>query len=170
MAIIGDIYFLRTHFIGNKHWKKALDYFQSVLKKDSTDSLRLLNLPMNAFEKFYIDDDIYALEQRFISKDRSECFIESHMKYVDIQMIYSGYELMETGNINDLTVKETFKERDLIVYHDSNDLMRVPLSHGKFGVYFPEDAHLGCQMDMQKVECFKTVIKLPYSFLKNEGI
>ena len=168
MAIIGRIEYLKTFYVGNPFWEKAMNYFERILTKDSIDSERLLALPINAFERHYICDDIFALEQRFISKQRSDCFIESHMKYVDIQMIFMGSELMETTHIKNLKEKITISDRDLIVYHDFTNMNKVPLTHGDFGVYFPEDAHLGCQMlNNRPVECFKTVIKMPCTYLSS---
>ena len=166
MAIIGRIEHLRTFYTGNIFWLKAMEYFESILTEGSLDSKRLLALPMDAFERHYITDDIFALEQRFVSKERSQCFIESHKKYVDIQMIYSGQELMEFGDIARLIFKSVYDpSRDLITYLDSKNLNQVLLRNGDFAVYFPGDAHLGCQRKDDSVECFKTVIKMPVKYL-----
>ena len=49
-----------------------------------------------------ITDNIFALEQVFYTKDRKECFIESHKKYIDFQLILSGNEQMEYIDIDKL--------------------------------------------------------------------
>lgn len=162
MAIIGRLPDINKHFKGNKHFQIAFEYFQQALNKESDVHNRIQNLPLGAFEKVELSDGIFAIEQKFNSKDRSECFLESHIKYIDIQLIVTGEELMECCDINKCTVKDKYDgEKDLITYKDFNKMNKILLQSGDFAIYYPQDIHLGCQMVKTPTLCTKTVIKMP---------
>lgn len=165
MAIIGRLPDIHKHFKGNSYFQRAFSYFERVLDVSSQEHFRIQNLPLNAFEKVVLGEDLFALEQKFYSKPRTDCFLESHIKYIDIQMIVSGEELMECCDISKCQVKDKYCiDKDLIIYEDYTDMNKILLKRGDFGIFFPQDVHLGCQMHKAPTLCTKTVIKIPLKY------
>ena len=162
MAIIGRLPDIEKHFKENPAFEKAFRYFSQAMDPSSSIHQRIKDLPMDAFEKVPLEDGMFALEQKFYSKPRQECFLESHKKYIDIQLIVSGAELMECVDISKCTVENEYdSDRDLITYHDNQSMNKILLQDGDFGIYFPNDVHLGCQQYNEAQLCLKTVIKMP---------
>lgn len=165
MAIIGRLPDISKHFKDMEQFQKAFEYFEKALDTNHEIHQRIQDLPMDAFEKVDLGNGIFALEQKFISKERSDCFLESHIKYIDIQLIVTGEELMECCDIHKCKVLTKYdKDKDLITYEDFNEMNKIRLQPGDFAIYFPQDIHLGCQRVGSPIECTKTVIKMPIEF------
>lgn len=85
-------------------------------------------------------NQIYALVQQYETAPAEERKWEGHRKYIDIQFMLSGREIIEWANIADAAD---------IVYNEEKDVLRcfVPegtdckLSKGCFAVFYPEDLH-----------------------------
>lgn len=43
------------------------------------------------------------------SKNKEDCFFESHKKYIDIQYVFEGEEIMEVENLSNLQVTTAYK-------------------------------------------------------------
>ena len=165
MAIIGRLPDINKHFKGNPHFEAAFNYFNQALDSKSEIFKRIQNLPLDAFEKVELGNEMFALEQKFYSKSREECFLESHIDHIDIQLIITGEELVEQCCIEYCSQKENFyPERDLITYNDFQDTSKILLQSGDFAIFFPQDIHLGCQKYQESVLCTKTVIKMPVKY------
>ncbi len=141
----------------------VLDYLQSVHEIDSNDRKRILALSIGSFEKYDLGDGVFALEQSYMTKDRSECFWETHRKYIDIQVHLDGIEQMEHVDFSKLKVKFDYDEtKDLIVYEDIEISNKIVMQPNDIAIYFPNDAHMGLPMYKNKASrVFKTVIKFP---------
>ncbi len=165
MAVLGRLPQITQFFKDKPAFIEAFKYFEQALNVHSEVHKRIQTLPMNAFEKVPLEHGMFALEQKFYSKARDLCFFESHKKYIDIQLIVSGEELMEYCDIQKCTVEQSYSvERDLITYVMHNNTTKVLLQSGDFGIFFPEDVHLGCQQNNESSLCTKTVIKIPLEY------
>lgn len=160
MAIFGNIEVLRNQVTDEK-FDKAFEYLTEVLKENTQENKRLISLPLNAFEKVDLDDNNFALEQIYNSKEREDCFFESHKKYIDVQFILDGEEIIEVDNISNLN--ETFSyndEMDLIKYNDSKFSSSIKLKKGDIAIFYPEDAHMPCVKITESQKVVKTVVKV----------
>lgn len=164
MAILTNINNLEK-FLKNK---VVLNYLQLVNLNNSKDRKRIFSLPIGSFEKYDLGNGIFALEQSYMTKDRVECFWETHRKYIDIQVHLDGIEQMEHINFSRLKVKFDYDEtKDLIVYEDIKDSNKIVMQPNDIVIYFPNDAHMGLPMYENKVsKVFKTVIKFPVEMWK----
>ena len=163
MAIIGNIYKLEE-FLQNKNLDIVFEYFKKAISKNNNIHTRIFNLPAGSFEKVNITEDIFALEQAFYTKDRETCFIESHKKFIDFQLILSGNEQMEYIDIDKLEIENTYDERkDLITYKLVNNTSKILLQKNDLAIFFPDDAHIGLPKFKTSELVYKTVIKLPIS-------
>ena len=84
---------------------------------------------------------------------------EAHRKFLDIQYILKGSEVMGWAPVDSLTPTEAFNEaKDKGMYAGSVDFIRI--SAGNCYVVYPEDAHMpGVHLDAP-TEYTKLVIKL----------
>ena len=163
MAIIGNIYKLEI-FLNNRELDVIFNYFKKAINKNSEIHKRILNLPIGSFEKVNITEDIFALEQVFYTKDRKECLIESHRKYIDFQLILSGNEQMEYIDIDKLEIENSYDEKkDLITYKLVDNTSKFLLQKNDLAIFFPDDAHIGLPQFKTSELVHKTVIKLPIS-------
>ncbi|WP_304543447.1 YhcH/YjgK/YiaL family protein [Sulfurimonas microaerophilic] len=161
MAIIGNLYKVESLF-KEKKFAVVFDYFKQVLDPDNKIHKRLKALSSGSCEKYMLNDDIFVLEQVFYTKNRSECFIESHKKYVDFQLIVSGAEQMEYIDIDKVAVDQEYDEAtDFITYKIVDNTSKFLLESGDLAVYFPDDGHVGLAMYEKPLLVHKAVIKVP---------
>lgn len=167
MAIIGNIYKIEN-FLQEKDLSPVFDYFKQALHSKSEIHKRIFSLPAGSFKKINITEDIFALEQVFYTKKREDCFIESHKKYIDFQLILDANEQMEYIDIDKLEVDEPYDEsKDLITYKLVENTSKFLLQKEDLAIFFPDDAHIGLPMFKESQLVYKTVIKFPLKMWKH---
>lgn len=91
-----------------------------------------------------VDTDFYYIVQRYNTKDVSKCQFESHKKYVDVQIMVEGSEIMDLADISRLYVKQSYNsEDDYILWNEPERFTRTTLRQGDYIVIYPETAHRG---------------------------
>ena len=115
-------------------WKAAFDFLKTLTPETETG------------KQLIQGDRLYAGIDSYSTKSRNEAKLETHRKYVDIQVLLSGTEVIELFPKKGLTVSEPYNpEKDAEFYqHPAEPQMRVTLKPGQFLVFFPEDAHMPC--------------------------
>ena len=92
-----------------------------------------------------LEDKVYAVVQDYMSKTKSEGKFEAHRKYIDIQYIVEGEELMGVGNINDFSEFAEYDDAKDIVFMNPK-VQSMPdfftLKKGEFVIFMPHDAHM----------------------------
>jgi biofilm protein TabA len=161
MAIIGNLNKLKKQLL-NKNLDAVFDYFIEALDKQSGIHKRILNLPVGSFDKVNITNEIFALEQVFYTQDRVDCFIESHRKYIDFQLILQGVEQMEYIDIGKLKIDRKYDEKkDLITYKFVSNTSRFLMEEGDLAIFFTDDGHMGLPQYKNPELVYKTVVKVP---------
>lgn len=165
MAIIGKISSIQSQIKVNKtHLDIISVYIADILSNISIINKRIRNLPIGSFNKVDLSEEIFALEQVFLTKDREDCFFESHKKYIDLQLLIEGEELMEYSDIEKLIVKVKYNdETDFIIYDtpEKNTTSKILLVSNDMAIYFPNDGHMGLSKSTNVSIVYKTVIKVP---------
>lgn len=87
---------------------------------------------------------------------------ESHRKYLDIQLLISGGERIYLAPSSELAVDEPYnEEKDLMFYEMPQDMAPLPMTPGKFAVFFPADGHLpNCHPESGPTSLKKVVVKV----------
>jgi biofilm protein TabA len=166
MAIIGNVAKLER-FLKDKSLNIVFEYFKEALDVNSDIHKRIFSLPVGSFKKVNLSDEIFAFEQVFYTKDREDCFIESHKKYIDFQLVLSGSEQMEHIDIDKIKIDKSYDEKkDLITYELENNTSRLLLQKEDLAIFFPDDAHIGLPKYQESELVYKTVIKLPIELYK----
>jgi len=104
-------------------------------------------------------ENIFALPQRYETKNPENAAWEAHRKYIDIQYMISGAENMGFVKSCYLDILEDYdKEKDVEYLNGLGDFVQV--GEGEFVVFFPDDAHMPSLKIKENEEVFKVVIKI----------
>lgn len=160
MALFGTLEAVKTQADKQK-FAAAFEYLEKVLDLNSIEYKRLNNHLLNAFEKIELDDSNFALEQVYDTKERNNCFFESHRQYIDVQFILEGEEIIEVSNSGILIVSSPYNEQmDLIKYEDTTQASQIVLRKGDVAIFYPQDAHMPCVKVIDVIQVIKTVVKV----------
>jgi YhcH/YjgK/YiaL family protein len=90
--------------------------------------------------KYEIENDaIFAIVQEYDTKEEEDSVLEGHHKYIDIQYVIQGVELMGFTPLTNQEVVEESLEKDYTFYNGGTSMLRVEA--GMFTLFFPEDLH-----------------------------
>lgn len=133
----------------NPLFKKAFDFIQN------TDFNKL------DFGKHNIvGDDLYVGYMEYESKDVTECMMENHKKYIDIQYIVSGEEFIGVTTSNKQTPSVAYDDaKDVAFYKEGYDSL-LKMDQGKFAIFYPQDLHMPCIKIQQASKVRKAVFKI----------
>lgn len=99
----------------------------------------LKNLPAG---KYQIDgENIFALVSEYKTKPEQEGKLEAHKKYIDVQYVIEGEELMGYSPLGLQQILEPYKEENDIVFF-TGEKSFTKVSSGMFAIFFPEDVHM----------------------------
>ena len=102
------------------------------------------------------------LFRSYTPKPRAEGFFESHRKYIDVQVVVSGAELMELADISRLMISEAYNsERDFTKYADITGAAVLNMGSGDAAIFFPNDGHMPSLHWRGTGLVRKTVVKVP---------
>jgi YhcH/YjgK/YiaL family protein len=112
--------------------------------------------------KYPLDcEKIYYTIQRYTTKPISEGKLEAHRKYIDIQFLLSGVELLGYAPLKGLTFAEEYNhQKDIAFFEIPKDITKIKLEPGLFCILFPSDAHLPACHLAEPSEVRKVVIKV----------
>ncbi len=121
----------------------------------------LLNTDLNALPlgKTEIDgSDLFVNVQEIVGKSADEAKMETHKKYIDIQVPITAPETMGWISVNNLkeTTQEYNPEKDVAFFADKATSFLNVLPY-QFAVFFPEDAH---QPGIAQGQLKKVIVKV----------
>lgn len=88
-------------------------------------------------------EKVYALPQRYETAAQATPRFEYHRKYIDIQFIVEGEEVVAWAPADRMTITEPYvREKDVTFGTAPQDaITRVRLRPGQLAVLYPEDGH-----------------------------
>lgn len=97
-------------------------------------------------KRIVVDDNFYYSIQSYDTKPAEECRLESHRKYVDIQIVVSGEESIDLVDMSRLSLQEGYsEEKDMMFWNAPTVMSKTTLHSGDCIVLYPETAHRGAQ-------------------------
>ncbi|HEY8936627.1 MAG TPA: YhcH/YjgK/YiaL family protein [Cyclobacteriaceae bacterium] len=88
-------------------------------------------------------NDVFALLQEYETKSAADCMLEGHQKYIDIQYVLNGEEIMGmTSFANQKVLKPYHTDNDIAFY--DGEYSTVKVAKGNFTIFFPGDLHMPC--------------------------
>lgn len=86
-------------------------------------------------------DNIFALVNEYSTKDENEGKPEAHKKYIDVQFVAKGSELMGYAPLeNQKIINEYNEQNDITFFEGKCSFTKV--NEGMFAIFFPTDVHL----------------------------
>lgn len=110
--------------------------------------------------KYELDgDNIFYMVQSY-DTDPSKTVSESHRKYIDIQFMVEGEEIIGVADISsEKGLTEAKEENDVWFYNCKTE--PLTLSAGKYMVLYPNDLHCpGVATNGKALTCRKVVVKV----------
>ena len=104
-------------------------------------------------------DNIFYMVQSY-DTDPDKTISEAHRKYIDIQYMVEGEEIIGVGDIScDKVLTEAKEENDVWFYNCKTE--PLTLSAGKYMVLYPNDLHCpGVATNGTAMTCRKVVVKV----------
>jgi YhcH/YjgK/YiaL family protein len=123
--------FAISYFKNKERWDKAFTF----LKNNDLAKLEI--------KRYDIDgDNLYAPVSEYLTKNEEDAKFEAHRKYIDIQYVINGAEMMNVAPLS--------QKKDVIAPYDSSkdvEFMTVTRSSNykatpdRFFIFFPSDIH-----------------------------
>jgi YhcH/YjgK/YiaL family protein len=107
--------------------------------------------------KYDIDgDNIFALVNEYNTKDESEGKLEAHKKYIDVQFVAKGRELMGYAPLENQKAIDEYNEKNDITFYSGEKTFTL-VNEGIFAIFFPTDVHMP-GIKVEKSEYVKKVV------------
>jgi YhcH/YjgK/YiaL family protein len=101
---------------------------------------------------------IFAIVQEYDTKEEIDCFLEGHTKYIDIQYMIEGTELMGITHKAEQKVLSFDVDKDYTFYEGETSYIKV--DEGMFTLFFPDDLHRPCIKVGSQARIKKVVVKV----------
>lgn len=114
--------------------------------------------------KHLIDGDkLFAIVQEYDTMDAANEKMESHRRYIDVQYVITGRELVGHCMLAGQQIsKEYSEEEDYMLYADAPEFF-TRFDEGTFMVFFPTDPHMPCISTGAAGRVKKIVVKVSVS-------
>ena len=149
-ASINKREFAVSYFKNKERWDKAFMF----LKNNDLTKLEV--------KRFDIDgNNLFATVSEYVSKDEADAKFEAHRKYIDIQYVISGKEVINVAPLT--TAKEVVTPYDAakdIEFLTFNKVVNYKAAPSNFFIFFPGDAHRPGLKDGTNAPVRKIVIKV----------
>jgi YhcH/YjgK/YiaL family protein len=142
--------FAISYFKNKERWEKAFKF----LKSNDLSKLELKRYDLDG-------DNLFATVSEYLSKNEETAKFEAHRKYIDIQYVISGKEIMNIAPIK--TVKEVLTPYDAtkdIEFVTVDKIVNYKATPVNFFIFFPGDAHRPGLKDGVNSTVRKLVVKL----------
>jgi YhcH/YjgK/YiaL family protein len=142
--------FAISYFRHQERWDKAFTFL-----KDSD----LMHLELKRYE---IDgNNVYAPVSEYITKNEEEARYEAHIKYIDIQYVIRGKELIGIAPLSEKKeILEPYNETNDIMFLSVNQIKNYKATPDRFFIFFPDDAHRPGLKDGENSPVRKVVVKV----------
>lgn len=119
--------------------------------------------PATADGRHEIDGDaVYALVQRYQTRPAAGMQMEAHRRYIDIQFIVRGREVINwapLATLSEVTLPYD-ATKDAGLFAAVTHMVPVRLATGQFAILFPDDAHAPCCAWDAPEDVVKVVVKV----------
>ena len=160
MALFGTLETLKSQVCDSK-FKKAFLYIEKLQNKNSNEYKSISNTKVDECNKIVLDENCFVLEQSYITRDKKDCLYESHKKYIDIQYMFEGDEIMEVKNVNNLEISKEYDETlDYAKYFQSKESSSLLIKESEMAIFYPNDAHMPCIKIDENKKIIKAVFKI----------
>lgn len=144
---------MKEHFEAYpERWKATFGFLKSA---------DLAALPLGEHE--ILGRDVFAIVSEYSPKVHEDCLFENHQKYIDLQYVVSGEELMGVTTPDKVVpVVEHDQAKDIRFFAGDAQAEYVTASAETFFVFFPSDIHRPSMKSKEGITVKKVVVKVLY--------
>jgi biofilm protein TabA len=140
----------KAYFKNSDRWNKAFAF----LKDNDLTKLELKRHDLDG-------DNLFVMISEYNTKNPEDAKFEAHRKYIDIQYVASGSELI---GISPVTLRDSVLQE----YNDTKDIeflsvkesIKNKATPANFFIFFPEDAHMPGLKEETNTPVRKVVVKI----------
>ncbi|TAL73727.1 MAG: DUF386 domain-containing protein [Bacteroidetes bacterium] len=123
--------FAISYYKNKERWNKAF----SFLKSNDLTKLEI--------KRYDIDsDNLYAPVSEYLTKNEEDAKFEAHQKYIDIQYVINGTEMMSVAPITQKKdILEPYDPTKDVEFMTVNQSKSYKASPERFFIFFPSDIH-----------------------------
>ncbi len=142
--------FVVSYFKNKDRWDKAFAF----LKNNELAKLEL--------KRHEIDgSNVYAPVSEYTTKNEEDARYEAHLKYIDIQYVISGKELIGVAPMSEKKeITEPYNEANDIMFLTVNKINNLNATPDRFFIFFPDDVHRPGLKDGESSPVRKVVVKV----------
>lgn len=110
---------------------------------------------------YNVNDWLHYYVKEYDTKERIDCILESHKKYIDIHYIVSGEEIIEIGSCDELEIEKAyFAEEDITIYHKNDKMNKILMVANTYILVHPNNAYMGGIQTNDKCHITKIIVKV----------
>lgn len=107
------------------------------------------------------NEELFYIVQHYQTKPFEEGKLEAHKKYIDVQFVAEGREMLGHTTIEKLQINKPYdNQTDVAFYELPDKINKVNLTEGTFCILFPHEAHLPCRELNSPSNVLKVVVKV----------
>ena len=142
--------FAISYFQHKERWDKAFKF----LKESDLQNMELKRYDLDG-------NNLYVLLSEYMSKNEEDARYEAHRKYLDIQYVVSGKELIGIAPLAQMKdILEPYSEVKDIMFMTVNPGTNYKAMPDRFFIFFPEDLHRPGLKDGENSPVRKAVVKV----------
>lgn len=132
-----------------RHWEQAFNFLKSA---------NLHELPLGKQE--LEGEHLFVSVAEYYGKQKPDALYESHKKYIDIQYVIEGEEIIGLTTPDKVTIRDPYSEEKDIAFYDFDGGDYLKATPENFFLFFPEDVHRPCITTGDSVLVKKIVVKV----------
>jgi biofilm protein TabA len=140
----------------------AVSYFKNKDRWDKAFTFLNNDLTKMEVKRYDLDgNNVYAPISEYTSKNEEDARFEAHQKYIDIQYVINGQELIGLAPLSakkDVLVE--YKPENDIEYFTVEKFTSLKADPGRFFIFFPDEAHRPGVKDGENSPVRKVVVKV----------
>lgn len=105
-------------------------------------------------------ENIFLLKNEYRTEREFAEALEAHKKYLDVQLILEGEEIIEWEFFNNHEIIEDYNEEHDYSFFKPLNTTKLRMSKGKFCVFFPNDLHMPGIKSLETSAVKKVVYKV----------
>ena len=142
--------FAVSYFKHKERWDKAFTF----LKESDLSNMEL--------KRYEIDgNSLFAPVSEYVSKNEEDAKFEAHRKYIDIQYVVSGKELIGVAPVTQQKdILEPYSEEKDIMFMTVSQAVNYQALPDRFFRFFPDDLHRPGLRDGENSPVRKVVVKV----------
>ena len=162
MALFGPLPNVRDRCARFPEFHAAFRYSDEVMTPGSPAHTRISALSDGSTHQEELPGGAYVVEMAYHTKLRPEGFFETHRKFIDVQVIVAGDELMEVTDASRIGITQAYDpSKDFAKHADTTVASVLRMQSGEAAVFWPEDAHMPSLAVREPALVRKAVIKVP---------